>query len=170
MKIHKSLLTLALFMSLVLFGCSNEPNTESNHKDVIASEKTLPADFNEIAFVRETGPMFEYMVNKSVNSSEFEETWDLYGFESKRPSVNFDEKDVFFIGVYESGSCPYKIQKIELSSDNKTMTVPLPAPEGNCTADGTPRTFVIQVDKETAEKIENVVIAESGYETRVPIE
>ena len=97
MKIHKSLLALALYMSLLLSGCSNEPDTESNHKDVIASEKTLPADFNEIAFVRETGPMFEYMVNKSVNSSEFEETWDLYGFESKRPSVNFDEKDVFFI-------------------------------------------------------------------------
>ncbi|MFV2047953.1 hypothetical protein ACEWK1_11315 [Metabacillus sp. YM-086] len=172
MKIHKTLLALALFMSL-LFGCSNDEfDTDSiqNYKGMIASEKTLPADFNEIAFVRETGPMFEYMVNKSVNSSEFEQTWDLYGFENELPIVNFKEKDVFFIGVTESGSCPYKIQNVELSSDNKTITVPLSEPEGLCTSDATPRTFVIQVDKEASEKIGNVVIAESGYETKVPFE
>ncbi|PGT88996.1 MULTISPECIES: hypothetical protein [Bacillaceae] len=172
MKIHKSLLALAVFIPLLLFGCSNEPTTESkpNDKDVVASEKTLPENFHEIAFVRETGPMFEYMVKKSVNSSEFEQTWELYGFEKKLPSINFKEKDVFFIGVHESGSCPHKIENIEVSSDNKTMTLPLSEPEGNCTSDATPRTFVIQVDKETSEKIENVVIAESGYETKVPFE
>lgn len=170
MKIHKSLLALALCISLVLSGCSNEPDTESNHKDVIASEKTLPENIHEVGFVRETGPQFEYMVKKAVNSSEFEQTWDLYGFENKLPNINFKEKDVFFIGVYESGSCPYKIENVELSYDNKTITLPLSEPEGNCTSDATPRTFVIRVDKETSEKIENVVIAESGYETKVPFE
>ena len=34
---------------------------------------------------------------------EFEATWNLYAFENKSPSVNFNKKDVYFIGVQEVG-------------------------------------------------------------------
>ncbi len=166
MTINKSLLALTLFMLLLLFGCSND----TNDSVVIASEKTLPSNFHEIAFERETTPLFQFLVRKAVNQSEFEQTWSLYGFEDKIPNVNFDEKDVFFIGVHESGSCPYTIKNVELSSDNNTMTVLLSGPDGACTSDATPRTFVIQIDKEVSKGIENVVIVESGVETNVPFE
>ncbi|WP_163539794.1 hypothetical protein [Gracilibacillus sp. YIM 98692] len=149
-----------------------QTNTENKqiYKGVIASEKTLPANFHEIAFERETTPWFQFLVKKVVNPSEFEQTWNLYGFENKIPNVDFNAIDIFFIGVSESGSCPYKIRDVELSSNNHTMTVPLSEPEGACTSDATPRTFVIEIDKEISTDIENVVIVKSGVETSIPVE
>ncbi|PYI50806.1 hypothetical protein DLM86_27435 [Paenibacillus flagellatus] len=93
----------------------------------------------------------------------------MYGLQGKRPNVDFDGKIVYFIGVYESGSCPYTLKKVELSSDRKTLTVPLSEPKGACTTDATPRTFVIGLDKETANEIENVVMVRSGVETKLPL-
>jgi PBP1b-binding outer membrane lipoprotein LpoB len=185
MTVIKPLLALLIVASL-LFGCSNDtndnesltkeketqPDTVNNQTDfeLIASEKTLPANFYDIAFERETTPIFQYLFRKAVNQSEFEQTWNLYGIEKKIPNVDFNEKDVFFIGVHESGSCPYKIKDVEFSSDNTTMRVPLAEPEGACTSDATPRTFVIQIDKEISTEIENAVIVQSGVETNVPFE
>lgn len=158
---------LILFLSFLLIGCSSGAN---NDESVIASEKTLPSDFYEIAFERETTPYFQYLVRKAVDQSEFEQTWDLFEFEDEIPNVDFTDKEFFFIGVYESGSCPYKLENIELSSDNKTVTVPLTEPESDCTTDASPRTFVIQLDKEISKEIENVVIVQSGVETNIPLE
>ena len=67
-------------MLLLLFGCSND----TNDSVAIASEKTLPSNFHEIAFERETTPLFQFLVRKAVNQSEFEQTWSLYGFEDKK--------------------------------------------------------------------------------------
>jgi hypothetical protein len=137
---------------------------------LIASKKTLPANFNDIAFARKETPLFQYLVRKAVNTSEFEDTWKLYALGNKTSNVNLNEKDVFFIGVHESGSCPYKIRVIKLSSDNKKMIIPLSEPDGACTSDATPRTFVIQIDKEKSKDIESVVVVQSGVETSVPFE
>ena len=171
MPFIKPFLALAVFLSpLFIFGRST--NTEDNQINfsLIASEKSLPTDFDEIAFKRDTIPYFQYLVKKVVNQSEFEETWNMYGFENKTPNVDFNEKDVIFIGVQESGSCPYKIKNIELSSDNKDITVPLSKPDGFCTSDATPRTFVIQVNKEVSRDLKNAVIVKSGVETTIPID
>ncbi|OLS35899.1 hypothetical protein [Bacillus sp. MRMR6] len=159
------LLALAIFMSLLLVGCSND-----SFANVVASEKTLPSNFHEIAFERDSTPFFQYLVRKSVTRSEFEQTWNLYGFENKMPNIYFNKKDIFFIGVLESGSCPYTIKNVELSPDNRTMKVPLTEPEGACTSDATPRTFVVQIDKKISKDIVNVVIVQSGIETNVPFE
>jgi hypothetical protein len=164
MKSVKRLRSLTLFLSLLLvFGCNSNAKNNQINFDIIASEKTLPIHFNEIAFEE------QYLVRKLVNQSEFEDTWNLYAFESKTPNVDLKEKDVFFIGVHESGSCPYKIRNIKRNSDNKTITVPLSEPNGACTSDATPRTFVIQIDKEKSKDIESVVIVQNGVETSVPL-
>lgn len=138
--------------------------------EIIASEKTLPTNFYEIAFKRETTPYFQYLIKKSDHQSEFEQIWKLYGFEKNIPNVDFNEKDVFFIGVNESESCPYKVEDIELTSENKSITIALSEPEGPCTSDATPRTFAIQIDKEISIDIENFVIVQSNVETIVPLE
>ncbi len=158
-----------LFLTLLLTGCGNSAN---NAESVIASEKTLPSDFFEIAFERERAPYFQYMVRKAVEGSEFEQNWDLYRFEGELPSVDFEEKDVLFLGVQESGSCPYELESVEWSADNITMTIPLTEPEGDadCTSDATPRTFVIELDKEQSGEMENLVIVQSGIATNVPFE
>lgn len=178
MRNFKPLLSLVILLSLLL-GCSNDTNEkerqsneENNQFDfvVTASEKILPTNFHDIAFERKETPLFQYLVRKSVNQLEFEEIWNLYGFENKTPDVDLKKKDVFFIGVHESGSCPYKISNIELSSDNKNITVSLSEPEGTCTSDATPRTFVIEIEKEISKDVESLVIVQSGVETSVPFE
>jgi len=168
MKNPNPLLFLSLLMSLLfLFGCSMSNEEKQMNLDLIASEKTLPTNFHEIAFKRKEAPFFQYLVRKVVYQSEFAANWSFYGFESKPPSVNLNKKDVFFIGVQESGSCPYEIGNIKLSSDNKTMKVTLSEPDGACTSDATPRTFVLQIDKEIAKEMESVVIVQSGVETNI---
>lgn len=152
-------------MSLLLVGCSG-----STDDYVVVSEKTLPSNFHEIAFERETTPFFQFLVRKSVDQPEFEQTWSVFGFKNELPNIDFKEKDAFFLGVHESGSCPYKVENVAISSDNHTMTVPLSEPKGACTSDATPRTFVVQIDKEVSKDIENVVIVQSGVETVVPFE
>ncbi|MFC0186922.1 hypothetical protein ACFFJY_01420 [Fictibacillus aquaticus] len=167
------ILSLALFMSLFFaFGCSNGSNDVSENQiafDLIASEKTLPDTFHDIAFERKETPHFQYLVKKAVNTSEFEDAWNLYAFQNKMPNVDLKEKDVFFIGVHESGSCSLKIKNMNLSADNKTLNVPLTVPDGACTDDATPRTFVIAIDKKKTKNIENAVIVQSGTETSVPL-
>lgn len=171
MSFIKPFLALAVFLSLLfVFGCSNNAEDNQINFGLIASKKSLPTDFDEMAFKRDTTPSFQYLVKKVVNQSEFEETWNIYGFENKTPNVDFNEKDVIFIGVQESGSCSYKIKSIELNSDNKAITVPLSQLDGACTSDATPRTFVIEVNKEVSRDLKSVVIVQSGAETTIPID
>ncbi len=173
MPIMKPLLALAVFLSLLfVFGCSKDEEEEGNqiNFNLIESEKTLPADFHEIAYERDTTPYFQYLVKKVANLSEFEETWNLYGFENKILDVDFNEKEIIFIGVQESGSCPYQIENIKVSPDKKALTVPLSEPDGACTSDATPRTFIIEIDKQVSEGLENLIMIQSGTETAIPID
>ncbi|QHJ70012.1 hypothetical protein [Planococcus halotolerans] len=166
MRISNMIFALVLFLALLLTGCnSGASNTES----VIASEKTLPSDTDENAFQRETTPHFDFMARRAVDQSQFEQTWALYGFKGEKPNVDFDGKDVLFIGVHESGTCALEVGKIEWFNDI-VMQVPLIEPDRPCTADATPRTFVIEVDKEKSSKLENLVIVQSGISTTVPFE
>lgn len=169
MKTTKLPLLFTLFSSLLLLnGCSNNPEKIQQNFDLVASEKNLPTNMHELAFEREETPHYQYLVRLADNLSGFEDFWNLYEFENQAPELDFEEKNVFFIGVYESGSCPSNIEKVEPNSDNVTITIA--HPDGNCTTDATPRTFVIQIDKEETINIESVIIAESGTETTVPLE
>lgn len=122
----------------------------------------------ELAFEREETLRSQYLVRMPDNQADFENFWSLYGFKKQAPELDFKEKSVFFIGVYESGSCPSEIEKVELNADNTTITIA--HPDGNCTADATPRTFVIQIDKEESKNKKNLTIVEGGTETTVPLE
>ncbi|RLQ90064.1 hypothetical protein [Planomicrobium sp. Y74] len=166
MKFYKSSLSSLLLMALLLTGCNSGAN---NTESVIASEKTLPSNTDEIAFQRETTPRFHFMARRAVDQSQFEQTWDMYGFKGEKPNVDFEGKDILFIGVHESGTCALEVGNIEWFNDN-TMQIPLTEPDCACTADATPRTFVIEVDKEKSSELENLVIVQSGIATTVPFE
>jgi len=170
-KSYKSFMFLILLLPILfLLGCRNGDNqTEGVYYDLIASEKSFPANFYELAFERKEAPHFRYLVRKVINQSEFVDTWNLFRFENKYPEVDFNKNNVFFIGVEESGSCPYKFAKIELSPDQKTMRIPLSKNDGVCTDDATPRAFAIKIDKEISDTIETVVIEQSEVETSIPI-
>ncbi|MDX8363780.1 hypothetical protein [Cytobacillus sp. IB215665] len=160
----RKLLVSGILM-LLSFGCNNI----EDGMNVIASEKVLPTNFQEIAFERQETPYRDYLVSKVVNESDFEEAWNLFNFEDDMPLVDFNEKAVFFIGLAESGSCPYNIKSMKQSSNNKSITVSLSSTMGPCTDDATRRTFVIEINKEMGKEIESVVIDEGRVETSVPL-
>ncbi|WP_261131809.1 hypothetical protein [Bacillus sp. Marseille-Q3570] len=164
--------TLFLVVLLLSIGCSNS-GPQSGQYDLIASEKTLPSwDHIEIVpFEREEVPHYQYWVKKATTQGEYENLWDAFGFEKQMPYTNFEEKDVLFLGVHESGSCPYEIEKMELLSDDGAIKVQLIGPSDveACTDDATPRTFLIGLAKEKFKNVEDAIIVQGGTETKVPI-
>src|SRR5699024_11173884 len=110
----------AVGVGILLVGCGTDGQQEDkdNHTSVheqigknlsdngdsiklVASEKNVPADFDETALQREEAPHFQYLVKKAENQSDYEESWDLYELENQAPHIDFDNDDVFFFGYYE---------------------------------------------------------------------
>jgi hypothetical protein len=165
MNFIKRLLS-SIILVLFLFGCS------SNNDDIhlIASEKSLPSNFYEIATEREEVPYFQYFVMRVDSETEYGEAWSLFELQQQLPEVNFEENQLFFIGLHESGSCPYELEDVKIDSSNQEMTVRLSEPKGACTSDATPRTFVIEVNKELSHTVENVTIVQSGVKTTISVD
>lgn len=179
MKKNYFLFMIAFLVGTLLLGCGSKEkatvnladnNSKATEFELIANAKNLPLNFDDIAFKRKETPLFSYLVKKVENQSEYEDVWELYGFENEKPSADFGNEDVVFVGLQESGSCPYEIKDIESNSESKTLLISLLSPDGNCTADASPRTFVIKMDKKTSEKLENVSIIASGLETTIPFD
>jgi len=170
-------LAVALLLLLLTYGCSNhskikKTQTEESNQvnfELIASEKYLPSHMHEFAFQRKEAPVYTYWVKEVSNQYDFEVAWKTYELEDKMKDVDFDKKNVFFLGVQESGSCPYTEENIEINTDNEDLQVLLTEHDGDCTSDATPRTFVIQGDKDKSKEIKKVVITQSGTETDIPI-
>ncbi|MRH43242.1 hypothetical protein GH741_11180 [Aquibacillus halophilus] len=164
-KLNTTLTSLATERTLI-------PLEEKNGVDFLASEKkTLPNNFHERALTREYPPHFSYLVYKVEKQQDYEEVSRLYQLETSLQEVNFAENDVFFIGLNESGSCPYDLKWVEnkaaLSSISFELTLPPETEE--CTSDATPRTFVVQVSNEISNHQENLLMIESDSNTVVPI-
>jgi hypothetical protein len=169
MRNSKLLIVLLVFIAL-LYGCDEEEKSQSQVDfKVLTSEEALPTNFYDIAFKRDTTPYYKYLVRKSVNKTELDETWRLYELEQEIPDVDFNESVVFFIGFTEGG-CPSEIKDITFNSENNTLNVPLLGPDGNCTTIESGRTIVIKIEKELSEKIKTISIVESYTETTVPFE
>lgn len=132
-----SKLTKAMSVLVLLFmvGCSNA-------NDVIGTEKTRPAEADGL------------VVMKANTEEEAALLWNAYGLNSEMPAVSFKEQALFFIGLYESGSCPYELEDIKTAVDGESLTVGLKEPIGACTADQSPRTFYVAAPR----NIETVVI------------
>lgn len=161
MSKRKPLLALFLFISL-LFGCTESP-TDPVDFVLLTSEKTLPENFEEIAYKEDTGRV---LLRKADEQSAFDEYWRLFELDAPKPNVDFNEQVVFFIGIIESGSCALEIEHVGLNEENTKMEIPLTFESEElkkqktvaCTADATPRTFVIQLEKQITEKITHVLI------------
>ena len=162
---------LALFvLILLLVGCNKNvvttqgsPPLEQVKFDLLTTEKTLPNNFEKIAY--QDGYQ-TFLVRKTMDQAGLEQTWRLFGLQEEKPKVDFDKNIVFFIGVHESGSCPLEIKRVDLNPEHTSMTIPLTASATICTADATPRTFVIQLEKNLTENIKDLVINDAT----VPIE
>lgn len=148
---------------VLLTGC------EDGQSRILATEKVLPVNYDKIGFQRENTPLYTYVLEKVSEQNDFEKTWEMFQLATKRPEINFEENEILFLGVEESGSCPYKLTNKEISYQKQKLTIKLTGPDGPCTADATPRTFVIEMPKEKSKKLKEVKILQTGNETTVPL-
>lgn len=142
---------------------------KENGIKLVASEKKLPSNLHKIAIQREEVPYFNYFVKRVHNQTQYEEVWELFNLEQQLPKIDFEVNDIYFIGLQESGSCPFEPEDVKISINNEVMKIHLSQPEGGCTSDATARTFVIEVNKESSSDVKNIMINESAVETTLPI-
>lgn len=169
---------ILLLMVILAAGCSHtektkepqEPAADEVAFKMLASEKVLPDHFSEIGYTREESPFLTYMVVHADDPVGFAKNWELFNLEGTLPEVTFDEHTVLFIGAAESGSCPMKLEKIERSLDRKTVSAVLRSEDGNCTADGTPRTYVVELDRAAIGEAGSLLIKQEQWQTDVPFQ
>lgn len=127
--------SISLLVLLFMVGCSSA-------NDVIGTEKTRPTEADGL------------VVMKANAEEEAALLWNAYGLNSEMPAVSFKEQALFFIGLYESGSCPYELDDIKTAVDDVTLTIDLEESTGVCTDDQSPRTFYVAAPR----NIETVVV------------
>lgn len=168
----------------IMAGCSSESDDEKagmqdsdqtvkNIAKVIATEKTVPADFQETGFLREEPPGYTYLVKQATEQEQYKELWTYFRLQEEVPEVDLDVKSVMFFSLQESGTCPFELKGEDVQLNPTTQTLEFEVSLANteeeaCTTDATPRTFVFEVTKEAA-PYKNASIYEQGTEITVPI-
>ncbi|HHY20361.1 MAG TPA: hypothetical protein GX525_00445 [Bacilli bacterium] len=159
----KNVLLIIFFMFFSLIGCSNS----NDNMNILITEKSLPSYFDEVASKSEQAPQYKYLIKKVKTRLEYENEWKYFQLKNDIKDVDLANKDVIFIGLNESGSCPYGIEK--LSIDYNKLLVTLKLPDGDCTTDSTPRVFVIDIPKDISNQLSEVNIIEGKVKTSIQI-
>lgn len=157
------LVAVVIIGGIVLSGCGQADQSQAGQggddgvtSQVIATEKTLPQDFYAQA---EQG----VLAHKVKDQETFESQWAYSQLEGTAPERNWENEAVIFLGVIESGTCPYEIDSLQFNDDDSELTVRFKTdPNKACTDDATPRTFVLAVDAEQAAQTEWVIIENFG--------
>ncbi|MBU9713565.1 hypothetical protein [Evansella tamaricis] len=146
---------MILFLVVLLVGCNSTEGDKALiiSSDVIESVKTVPDDFYEQSDER-------VMVKKVNNQDEFNTTWNEFGLQDNPKEIDWTSKVTFFLGLTESGSCPFQFKAVELNADKTTMIVHLDeqSKRGDCTDDLTPRTIIVEVDQDEVSEVVYVEI------------
>jgi hypothetical protein len=150
-----ALIISLLFMGSVLTGCAGSDHDQAPNvfAEPIKTEKTLPDDFYELA---ERG----VLVSKATNQAEFNEQWEYFRLGEAPAKVDWDNKAAIFLGIFESGSCPYEFKYAELNAGKTDLIIHLEDDSHGraCTDDATPRTIVLAVDKDETANVNHVEI------------
>ncbi len=151
---------------------------------LMASQKTVPRNFDRHAWKRHQVPKYEYLVRRVDLAAPYEAAWKWFRLKGKRPDADFERDTVWFIALHhESGSCPMTLTDMRVDAANRALRVSVTAqtpgqdharPSGAgimaCTADATPRTFVFTMAKDAVQGVERIVIVEGEMETEIPLE
>ncbi|MFS8640887.1 MAG: hypothetical protein LOD90_08785 [Symbiobacteriaceae bacterium] len=114
---------------------------------VIASEKTWPPNFFEIA-------QDDVAVRIAADQKVFRELWGTFGLQAEpgTPEPSWDQSVALFLAVGESSSCPLTVKGVRFDAASRRLIVRVGLQrelgEGEaCTADLGPRTFVLEVPR-----------------------
>lgn len=165
----KKLGLLALSFSLLLvFGCNQKGGTEkgSLEQSLIISEKSLPNAFEQMATEKDEQ---KYVVVRVKNAEDYQEMWRKFQIKEDLVAVDTDDKDILFIGLFESSSCPYDISDILDNTEKHELEVNLTTKNGNCTTDNSPRNFVLSIDKSVSDELSTLVLVKNSERVLLPI-
>lgn len=165
-------LTVFFMMSVVfvMAGCTsdkrNKGETELEMAQLVASEKTLPSNFESISNQSvPKGIQAELVKTQDV----YEDSWKEFQLEGSIPEIDFHTNDVLFIGMTESGSCPYILDSLKTNMEESQLAIIFEPLDDACTADMSPRNFVFAIDKKLSSKLTSFRIVTEQKEIEVPI-
>lgn len=110
---------------------------------VIASEKTLPADFASAA-------PEDVLVRLAADQDALRALWSYFGLRAELPSPAWEREVVLLLGTGESGNCPLDVKEIAFDGAAGRLRVYLEPRTGQgdaCTMDFTPRTFALALPR-----------------------
>jgi|GEM_PF-1581346 len=158
----RNLAVVAIAAIVMLAGCSGPTIDNELSARLLKTDKTLPEGT-------------DYRLHAEVASTEEEmaRLWARYRYEDELPRVDFDEEDVYFFGLNESGNCPLKYEGLGMEDAGETLILHLSLGSSACTDDATPRSYVVRLDKTLGERIERVSAVEwrksKPFQTRAEV-
>ena len=142
-------LAAILFAFSLLTGCSDSAGAEY----ILAQENTDLSEQLEEKLDEET-----LVAEKALNQEEFEKKWNAFNLISERPEVDWENKAVLFVGTEESGTCPKVMEGREFNAEENTILFDFKDYEGACTADAHPLTFVLELERNVIEEMQQVQV------------
>lgn len=165
-------LTMFFMISAVIImtGCtSNKSETsepEPELAQLAASEKTLPSNFESFSNQSEPKGIYSEVVK---SQDEYEDSWKEFQLEGTIPEVDFKKNHVLFIGMMESSSCPLIIDSLKGNTEEPELTITFEQLNDVCTADLSPRNFVLVIDKSLSSELTSFKIVTEQKDINVPI-
>ena len=80
-----------------------------------------------------------------------------------------EKKDVLLIGLFESSSCPYTIEDVIAHAEKQELEVRIISKDGDCTADHSPRNFVLALDQQTSAELSTLIVHLNAETISLPI-
>ncbi|MFC5591681.1 hypothetical protein ACFPRA_22605 [Sporosarcina soli] len=154
------------FILLLVFGCNQKGGTEILEQSLIVSEKSLPNSFDQMATEHDKQ---KYVVERVKNKEDYQEMWSKFQIKEELVDVDTDDKDILFIGLFESSSCPYDIKDMVANTEKHELEVNLVSKDGNCTADDSPKNFVLTMDKSISNELATLVLVNNSKRILLPI-
>ncbi len=99
----------------------------------------------------------------------YEDSWKEFQLEGSIPEIDFETNDVLFVGMTESNSCPYILDSLKTNIEKSQISITFEPLDDVCTADLSPRNFVIAIDKKLSSKLTSFRIVSEQKEIEVPI-
>ena len=154
-----------LFSVFVIFGCAPKEEVEVEHVEssIIASGQSLPEHFEELATEQKV------MVVRVKNEEDYGEVWKAFQITEELSRIDMEEKDVLFMGLFESSSCPYTISHVVAHPEKQQLEVNITSKTGDCTADHSPRNFVLALDQQTSAELSTLILHLNAETISLPI-
>lgn len=136
---------LAIFLMAIVASCNMLVEDAMNPSfQLLASEKTLPDDFWEVA------PK-DVLIRVAADQETLKKLWSYFGLKTKVPAPAWDKEIVMFLGTGESSNCPLEVKGVAFDDALGRLVVHLeqrkPTQGSACLMDFTPRTFSLALPR-----------------------